>query len=106
MLFRRFQAKAGAEMADFLGLVAACLTTASFVPQAILVLRTRNTDGLSLYMYLLFTTGVAFWLVYGVLIESLPIIIANLITVVLASMILTVKLMNTMSARRAIIPPR
>lgn len=93
-------------MADFLGLVAACLTTASFVPQAILVIRTRNTDGLSLYMYLLFTTGIAFWLVYGVMIGSLPIIIANLITVVLASMILTVKLMNTMSARRAIIRPR
>ncbi|MCZ4297472.1 SemiSWEET transporter [Henriciella marina] len=93
-------------MADFLGLVAACLTTASFVPQAILVIRTRNTDGLSLYMYLLFTTGIAFWLVYGVMIGSLPIIIANLITVVLASMILTVKLMNTMSARRAIIKPR
>ena len=106
MLIRRFQAKARAVMADFLGLVAACLTTASFVPQAILVIRTRNTDGLSLYMYLLFTTGVAFWLVYGVLIESLPIIIANLITVVLASMILTVKLMNTISARRAIIKPR
>ncbi|HIG21629.1 MAG TPA: glutathione synthetase [Henriciella marina] len=93
-------------MADFLGLVAACLTTASFVPQAILVIRTRNTDGLSLYMYLLFTTGIAFWLVYGVMIGSLPIIIANLITVVLASMILTVKLMNTISARRAIIRPR
>ena len=106
MLFRRFQAKAGAEMADFLGLVAACRTTASFVPQAILVLRTRNTNGLSLYMYLLFTTGIAFWLVYGVMIGSLPIIIANLITVVLASMILTVKLMNTMSARRAIIRSR
>ena len=93
-------------MGGFLGLVAACLTTASFVPQAILVIRTRNTDGLSLYMYLLFTTGIAFWLVYGVMIGSLPIIIANLITVVLASMILTVKLMNTMSARRAIIRPR
>lgn len=88
-------------MAELLGLVAAFLTTASFVPQAILVLRTRNTDGLSLYMYILFTTGVSFWLVYGVLIGSLPIIIANIITVVLASMILTVKLMNTLSARRA-----
>tara|TARA_R100000501_G_C2514230_1_gene44408 strand:+ start:225 stop:506 length:282 start_codon:yes stop_codon:yes gene_type:complete len=88
-------------MAELLGLVAAFLTTASFVPQAVLVLRTRNTDGLSLYMYILFTTGVSFWLVYGVLIGSLPIIIANIITVVLASMILTVKLMNTLSARRA-----
>ncbi|WP_018148303.1 SemiSWEET transporter [Henriciella marina] len=93
-------------MAELLGLVAAFLTTASFVPQAILVLRTRNTDGLSLYMYILFTTGVSFWLVYGVLIGSLPIIIANIITVVLASMILTVKLMNTLSARRAAIRSR
>lgn len=93
-------------MAELLGLVAAFLTTASFVPQAILVLRTRNTDGLSLYMYILFTTGVSFWLVYGVLIGSLPIIIANIITVVLASMILSVKLMNTLSARRAAIRSR
>ena len=93
-------------MAELLGLVAAFLTTASFVPQAVLVLRTRNTDGLSLYMYILFTTGVSFWLVYGVLIGSLPIIIANIITVVLASMILTVKLMNTLSARRAAIRSR
>lgn len=93
-------------MAELLGLVAAFLTTASFVPQAILVLRTRNTDGLSLYMYILFTMGVSFWLVYGVLIGSLPIIIANIITVVLASMILTVKLMNTLSARRAAIRSR
>lgn len=88
-------------MAEILGLVAACLTTASFVPQAILVLRTHNTEGLSLYMYILFTTGIMFWLVYGILIQSLPIILANLVTVVLASMILSVKLANTISARRA-----
>jgi len=88
-------------MAEILGLVAACLTTASFVPQAILVLRTRNTEGLSLYMYIVFTTGIMFWLVYGILIQSLPIILANLVTVVLASMILSMKLANTISARRA-----
>ena len=88
-------------MAEILGLVAACLTTASFVPHAILVLRTRNTEGLSLYMYIVFTTGIMFWLVYGILIQSLPIILANLVTVVLASMILSMKLANTISARRA-----
>ena len=87
-------------MTDFIGLLAAFLTTASFVPQAILVLRTRNTDGLSLFMYILFTTGIGCWLIYGVFIGSLPIILANLVTIILASMILAVKASNTIRARK------
>lgn len=87
-------------MTDFIGLLAAFLTTASFVPQAVLVLRTRNTEGLSLFMYILFTTGIACWLIYGLFIGSLPIILANLVTIVLASMILAVKATNTVRAMK------
>ena len=87
-------------MTDLFGALAAILTTASFVPQAVLVLRTRNTDGLSLTMYAMFTTGIAFWLVYGMLIASLPIILANLVTLALASLILAMKARNTLAVRR------
>lgn len=87
-------------MTDFIGLLAAFLTTASFVPQAVLVLRTRNTEGLSLFMYILFTTGIGCWLIYGLFIGSLPIILANLVTIVLASMILAVKAANTVRAMK------
>lgn len=79
---------------ELIGAVAACLTTASFAPQAFLVIRTRNTAGISLLMYLLFTTGVACWLAYGLLVHSLPIIAANAVTVCLASIILTITAAN------------
>ena len=59
-------------MNDVIGILAAFLTTVSFVPQAILAIRTRRTDGISLLMYSMFTLGVAVWLVYGLLIGSLP----------------------------------
>ncbi|MEM5518808.1 SemiSWEET transporter [Henriciella sp. AS95] len=87
-------------MADYIGSVAAFLTTASFLPQAILVLRTRNTEGLSLIMYAMFTAGITCWLVYGLMIQSLPITVANAITVVLAAIILSIKIRNTVTARR------
>ncbi|MFC7292020.1 SemiSWEET family sugar transporter [Hirschia litorea] len=84
---------------EILGLVAASLTTGSFLPQAILALRTRNTDGISLAMYALFTTGVALWFVYGILVTSWPVIIANFVTFLLAACILTLKLSNTRKSK-------
>lgn len=88
-------------MTDTIGLIAAFLTTASFLPQALMVLRTRNTESLSLTMYSMFTAGVACWLIYGVVIGSMPMIIANVITLGLAALILGMKVMNTLQARRA-----
>lgn len=82
-------------MPDLIGALAAILTTASFVPQAVLVLRTRNTEGLSLVMYAMFTAGIGCWLAYGLMIASLPIILANGVTILLASLILIVKIRNT-----------
>jgi MtN3 and saliva related transmembrane protein len=78
---------------DWLGYAAATLTTASFVPQAWLTFRTRNVSGISLGMYSVFTLGVALWLVYGVLLKAWPLIVANVITLVLASCILGMKVM-------------
>jgi len=74
------------------GYIAAFLTTSSFVPQAWLTFRTRDVSGISLGMYSAFTTGIALWLVYGIVIGSWPIIIANIITVALAFSILVMKL--------------
>jgi len=77
---------------DWVGSLAAFLTTASFIPQALQTFRTRDVSGISLVMYSLFTVGVALWLVYGVLMMAWPIIIANTITTSLALMILLMKL--------------
>lgn len=78
-------------MTDLIGFFAACLTTISFIPQAILVVRTGNTQGVSLLMYALFTLGVSGWLTYGVLTGALPIIMSNSVTLCLALTILALK---------------
>ena len=78
---------------DLLGYCAAALTTLSFVPQALLTLRTRNVAGISLGMYSAFTAGVALWLAYGLMLGEWPIVVANLLTLILASVILGLKVM-------------
>ena len=79
-------------LADWIGATAATLTTASFVPQVLHTLRTKDVSGISLSMYSAFTLGVALWLVYGLLLGAWPIVIANAITVSLATCILFMKL--------------
>jgi len=73
---------------DWIGYLAATLTTASFVPQAWLTFKTRDVSGISLGMYSAFTAGIALWLVYGILISAWPIVIANTVTLLLAGGIL------------------
>ena len=77
---------------DVIGSVAAVLTTVSFIPQAWHSFKTRDVSGISLSMYSVFTLGVALWLLYGVLLQSWPLMIANSITLVLAAAILGMKL--------------
>lgn len=77
-----------ASMVDWMGYTAAALTTASFVPQVWLTFKSRDVRGISLGMYSVFTLGVALWLVYGLLIQAWPVVIANVITLVLALAIL------------------
>lgn len=79
-------------LSDAIGYVAAFLTTASFVPQAWLTLRTRDVSGISLGMYSVFTTGVALWLLYGWLTDAWPVVLANAVTLALAAFILVMKL--------------
>ena len=77
---------------ELIGYMAATLTTVSFVPQALHSFKTKDVSGISLGMYSIFTLGIALWLVYGLLIGAWPIVIANIITLALASLILALKL--------------
>jgi MtN3 and saliva related transmembrane protein len=80
------------DIQDLIGYTAATLTTVSFVPQALKTFRTRDVSGISLGMYSLFATGVALWLVYGVMLGEAPIYVANAITLALALAVLVMKL--------------
>lgn len=77
---------------ESLGYLAAVLTTLSFVPQAIKTIRTKDTRGISISMYLMFTVGIGFWLAYGIAIGSWPMIGSNLVTLLLAGTILGLKM--------------
>ena len=79
---------------DLIGYIAAFLTTLSFFPQALKTLRSRDTHSISLRMYLLFTTGVMFWSIYGWMVGDGPVLIANLITLVPSAIVLVLKLSN------------
>ena len=80
------------QIVDIIGSIAAFLTTASFVPQALHTFRTKDVRGISLGMYSVFTVGVALWLVYGWMLGEIPIVVANAITLSLALAILIMKL--------------
>ena len=71
-----------------LGLLAASLTTISFLPQVIKTWRMKSAEGLSLGMFSVFCTGVVLWLAYGILVRDLPIIVANVVTLILAGTVL------------------
>ncbi len=79
---------------DFLGYIAAALTTVSFLPQVIQVLKTHKTKGISLAMYVIFCSGVFLWTLYGFAIQSPPVYIANIATLALATIILYLKIKN------------
>lgn len=80
------------DLGNLFGYPAAFLTTIAFVPQAWQSWRTRDLSGISLPMYALFTAGVALWLGYGLAIGSVPIIAANVVTLLLASVVLWLKI--------------
>lgn len=87
-------------MIDQIGYAAATLTTISFLPQAVRTIRTRDTKSISMIMYLLFASGVLLWLVYGLLLCNYVFILTNTITLILASIILSVKITNKMKAQK------
>lgn len=79
-------------LVTIIGLLAAFGTTVSFLPQAVKTIQTKDTSGISLPMYILFTAGTLLWLIYGFMSGSLPVTIANAITLIFAAIILVYKI--------------
>ena len=75
-----------------IGLVAAVFTTSSFVPQALKIIRDRETRDISLFMYILLDAGIFLWFIYGFLIKSMPVVVANGVTLVFTTLVLLLKL--------------
>jgi MtN3 and saliva related transmembrane protein len=80
------------ESANTLGLIAGALTTLAFIPQVVKTWKSRHTRDISLGMFAIFSVGVFLWLLYGIRIGAMPIILANVVTLVLALTILVFKL--------------
>jgi MtN3 and saliva related transmembrane protein len=79
-------------LVDAVGYFAASCTTLAFLPQAVKVLRDKDTKSLSLGMYVLFTVGVGLWLAYGILKDDYVITLANAVTIILSLAILVTKI--------------
>jgi MtN3 and saliva related transmembrane protein len=77
---------------QLIGLAAGSCTTAAFIPQVIKTWKSRSAKDLSLGMFSIFCTGVVLWLAYGFLIRDIPVIVANMVTLILASFLLVLKL--------------
>ena len=90
------------DITTLLGTTAGTLTTIAFIPQALKTWRSRSAEDISLGMFVLFSTGVLLWLIYGIALGAWPIIIANAIPLALALMILALKVLDVLQHRRAI----
>jgi MtN3 and saliva related transmembrane protein len=77
---------------QILGLAAAICTTIAFLPQAIQIIRTKDTSSISASMYVVFTVGTTLWLLYGIFSKNTPVILANAVTTIFAAIILYYKL--------------
>jgi len=75
-----------------LGLIAGLLTTVAFIPQLVKVWKSRSTKDISLLMYVVISTGILLWFIYGLCISSIPVIAANAITLLIAVAILILKI--------------
>ena len=79
-------------LTKYIGFFAAFCTTIAFLPQAIKVYKTKSTKDISLIMFIIFTLGVFSWLIYGLIINDLPVILANVVTLILSLFILLYKI--------------
>ncbi|MEF9475998.1 MAG: SemiSWEET transporter [Candidatus Mariimomonas ferrooxydans] len=75
-----------------IGLIAGTCTTISFLPQVIKIIKTKETKDISISMYIILATGMFLWIIYGIFIEALPVILANTISFVFATIILILKI--------------
>lgn len=75
-----------------IGLIAGTCTTISFLPQVIKIIKTKETKGISLTMYIVLAIGILLWVIYGILIEALPVILSNSISFILINIVLILKI--------------
>lgn len=79
-------------MLEILGMCAGACTTISFVPQIKKVWETKSAKDISVHMYIIYSSGLLLWTIYGFLIGSISLILANFITMIFALCILVMKL--------------
>lgn len=77
---------------DLIGIVAAVITTLCWLPQVVRLIRTKETAAISLFSYRIFALGILLWLVYGMMIRSIPVVASNIATFILLMVIIILKL--------------
>ena len=87
-------------LVDSIGIIAGVLTTIAFIPQLVKTWQTRSAKDVSYGMFLLFSLGVILWGVYGWEIHSIPVLVANIVTLLLTISILTLKLVFSTSSKQ------
>ena len=88
-------------MESYLGFLAAVCTTIAFIPQVVKVYKSKHTKDISLGMFSLLNLGIVLWICYGLMINSYPVVIANAITIILASYILITKIkLDVLSSKK------
>lgn len=88
------------DIVNWIGTLAGVFTTIAFIPQVTKTWKTKSAGDISLLMFLLFSTGVLLWLIYGVLLHAMPIVVANGITLSLSASILLLKVKDLRAQRR------
>lgn len=78
-------------LVDWIGLLAGTLTTIAFVPQVVKIWLTKSADDVSYLMFGIFSVGIVLWLAYGIALGAMPIIVANIVTLVLSLMVIALK---------------
>jgi len=81
---------------EIVGYIAAILSVICFIPQAIKIIVTKDTNALSFWMYFLFLLSVIFWLIYGLMLNSFPIILKNIFVIIFVGIILGLKIKDLM----------
>lgn len=78
----------------FIGIIAALCTTLSYIPQLLKIIKTKKTDDISLWMYILLTFGLSCWLIYGIILKDIPLISSNIISMAFSTYVLYLKIRN------------
>ena len=87
---------------EIVGYIAAILSAICFIPQAIRVIKTKDTNAISFWMYLLSLLSVVFWLIYGLMLSSWPIILKNILVIIVSGIILVLKTRDLIRQKKAI----